>query len=159
MNKKNCMAAITGLFLCGCSTMGYVVLRDVPKNPSFTVFPAAPLLVGPADAVMGALIANGVKVVERPAILTEAYHSFILEANTSPSGKSAYSVGELTNADYIVIVYPNFIKVVRRETKEVLFAGKFATTNPAQHVKQFLPALFGKDFLKKQRSDSPRNPY
>jgi hypothetical protein len=138
--------------------MGYVVLRDVPKNPSFTVFPASPLLVGPADAVMGALIANSVKVVERPALLTEAYRDFILETNAASPGKSVYTVGELTNADYIVVVYVNFIKVVKRETKEVLFSGRFSTTDPAQHVKQFLPALFGKDFLKKQKSGLP-NPY
>lgn len=122
--KKTILMAAAGAFLCGCAQLKYVVLRDVPQNPTFTVFPATQADLAFADLVMGAVIANGKKVVERPAVFTEAYGAFITGVGVSGSdGKSVALINDLTTADYMIIAYNgNLLKVIRRKTREVLFS-------------------------------------
>ena len=146
--KKTILIATVGMFLCGCAQLNYVVLRDVPQNPTFTVFPATLADLAFADLVIGAVIANGKKVVERPAVLTEAYGAFIVGVGVSGAdGKRVALIDDLTTADYVIIAYNGgFLKVVRRKTREVLFSDNVSvnkTTPLNKAVGQMLQPLLG----------------
>lgn len=147
MNKV--ILAVSMALLAGCAQVKYVVMRDVPQNPSFTVFPATPADLPFSDLVMGSIIANGYKVVERPAVFTDAY--WVNSGASGHNGESAAKLSQaenLTSADYVVIVYSgNLVKIVHRKTREVLFSDMLvASRNKPLNVsiRELLQGLLGK---------------
>ena len=69
MNAKALIIVLLSVSLTGCVSHQVVVLRNVPKSPSFVVIPANGYLkeVRFANEIEGAIISAGVKVVARPA--------------------------------------------------------------------------------------------
>ena len=143
------MIAAIVLLQVGCSAQ-YVVLRQVPESPTFTVIPGSvsKTNVDFANSVTTVLISCGVRVLERPAMLsgyTESRSSGSGSAigstasgglsviGGSGNGKeeiSAQSVDvvdlyDRTAADFVVVAFASasYLKIVRRDSKEVLFSG------------------------------------
>lgn len=134
------------LFLFGCSTKTvFVVLRDVPENPSFVVIPASDYLyqIELANMIEAFLISSGVKVVTRPAIkeVQATKQASQVDAQSSqPVGAQAtlterYVAFEDTNADFIVETYADNrqVKIIRKATKEIL--ATFELTKPQTQKK------------------------
>ena len=126
------------LFVClvvaGCApkTELFVVLRDVPQDPSFTVIPANDYLyqIEFANKVEEYIISAGVKVVSRPALKeVEAKKEVGQEEAKSGEAKGAhgtltekYIAFDETNADYIISTYADSrqIKIIKKTSKEIL---------------------------------------
>ena len=119
--------------LVGCAPQTFfVVLRDVPDNPSFVVIPANDYLyqVEFANRIESYLISSGVKVVTRPSTkeVQATKQAAQVEGQSSQAAGSQatltekYMAFEDTNADYIVQTYADSkqIKVIRKTTKEIL---------------------------------------
>lgn len=137
--------------LVSCTvTTQYVVLTDVPANPSITVIPAsmARADVWAANLVMQALVGCHITVVERPVMFKERSD---YEGNGSAGGigtaggqvtvvaGSGHQKGEVattvdptslieqTKADYVLIVQAQggraWAKLLKRETTHIIFAG------------------------------------
>jgi hypothetical protein len=71
MLKKSTLLIIVLLVMCGCNAATrYVIIRDVPDNPSFVVlsFNDYQLQIACADYAESALIASGVRVLRRPNV-------------------------------------------------------------------------------------------
>lgn len=129
----------------GCATTQFIVLRDVPVYPVFTVIPAS---IDKRDIVFAneitrALIVNSVKVIERPVMITQTTKANIKQTGWNPEtgllgvmtesgvkGESVSQTGDIvelyskTTADYICVGQaPCHLKIIKRETKEILFVG------------------------------------
>ncbi|MFA5779655.1 MAG: hypothetical protein WC947_05930 [Elusimicrobiota bacterium] len=141
---KKFLLFIFAVLLFGCATTRFIVLRDVPKNPVVTVIPATmdkkDLEV--ADEVTQALIENRVKVIERPAMITQTTKANVKQTGWNPDtgvlgavtgsgvkGESVSQIGDIvevyskTTADYIFVAqYPNRLKIVKRDSNEILFS-------------------------------------
>ena len=129
--KKLCIFLI--LILTSCGTKEYIVLRDVPENPTFTVIPADNYLseVAFANRIERYLISAGVKVVQRPGMKhiqteqSEAERQSKSDSSTEAAGKvltETYFMREPTAADYIVLTYRHSlqIRIIKNKTQEVL---------------------------------------
>lgn len=127
------------LILISCATTEYVVLRDVPSNPSFQVVPTYldPNEITYANNIERALIGSGVKVFLRPA------HKEVTTEKVLPEDKSRrepyetrkieYTFEyETLSADYLVQTYfsPKQIKISKVSTQELLSV--FTVSNPSQ---------------------------
>ena len=138
------------LVCLGCgSSLRYVVLSDVPENPTVTVIPAS-TSDKDAEAALHTtelLVACGIHVVERPALVRQRSN---YEGRTSGGGVGVTSTGQLailggggaqqgeltisvdpvalieeTDAAYVIFVKPGlWLKVVRRSDKQILYVGK-----------------------------------
>ena len=122
------------LILTSCSTREFVVLRDVPENPSFTVIPAyyAYSEIRFANKVEKCLIGARVKVISHPG--TKEIQTEEGKAKGKPTSEPAleaagkvivekYHQRESTDADYIVETYAisRQIKIIRNnQTQEIL---------------------------------------
>lgn len=122
--------------LASCGTTQYVVLRNVPKSPSFVVIPANNYLnqVRYANEIERALIIAGVKVVARPATKEVMTEKEVHEAEgIQESGAQAiraadakvterYFAFDDITADYIVQTFasPEQVKITKRESMEIL---------------------------------------
>ncbi len=113
----------------GCGpNMQFVVLRDVPENPSFVVVPPNSYLheVTYANKIEQILISSGVKVVMKPSIkeVTTEESAQQTEDRTASgtSIKERYFAFDEINADYIVQTYASSkqVKISRSDTREVL---------------------------------------
>ena len=116
--------------LIGCApTIQFVVLRDVPENPSFVVLPANDRLseAGYANRIERALIASGVKVVRRPALKEIKTVQPVGQARnarlpkTTVTSESSYELADI-HVDYIVQTYRTSrqVKISKKETGEIL---------------------------------------
>ena len=117
------------LFLLGCGpNMQFVVLRDVPENPSFVVVPPNSYLheVTYANKIERILISSGVKVVMRPSVKEVTTEESARQGEdgiaSGTSIKERYFAFDEINADYIVQTYASSkqVKISRSDTKEVL---------------------------------------
>jgi hypothetical protein len=142
-------AALVAALASGCATR-YVVLSHVPENPTFTVIPGSVSKANMefANTVTATLVSCGVRVVERPAILSgyaESHGSISgigavegtggagalgivggsgKQETTTQSG-DVVDLYQQTSADYVIVAFAadSWLKVVRRESKEILFGG------------------------------------
>ena len=138
------MIVFLSVSLTGCGTTQYVVLRNVPKSPSFVVIPANNYLnqVRYANEIERALISAGVKVVARPATKEVMTEKEVMERRASishgaegiqESGAQAiraadakvterYFAFDDITADYIVQTFasPEQVKITKRESMEIL---------------------------------------
>lgn len=124
------------LILTGCYTIHqttFIVQRDVPQNPTFTVIPANYTFseVTFAQTIEGCLIGAGVKVVQRPA--TKSVQTEEVKTKNKPTPEPAlegkgiavtesFWAYEPTDADYYIQTYSvsRQMKIVKTETQEVL---------------------------------------
>jgi len=117
----------------GCSQKPiYIVQRDVPSNPSFTVLPANELLyqVHFANRIEEFLIGSGVKVNRRPASKYVETKQNVEKVNLTPVDAAkgsilvteAYRTLEEFSTDFLVETYADSkqIKFTNRKTNEVL---------------------------------------
>lgn len=149
MRLTSIFLAAAALGLAGCTTaVQYVVLTDVPSEPSVTVLPASSsgqdLLA--ADALAEDLVSCGVRVLERPPLIRERSD---YEGKASGTGVGLTSSGKLavlggggkqegqltisvdpvalieeTKADYVIFARPGpWLKVVKRADGQVLHVG------------------------------------
>lgn len=134
------MIIISILLLTGCTRMIYLVRRNVPENPSASVFPANYFMpfvfserpdaeIEYANIIESAVIGAGVKVIGRPGIKTTK------TTKQAAKGKKENEVAvigmtmeeyyrEYTGAkpDYIIYTYQKEerIRILKRETGEIL---------------------------------------
>ena len=125
------------LSACGAARLKYVVYRDVPQHPAFTVIPAS---YSAADdrfrvAVESSLLTMGLSVVEAPLIKTAEVQA---ESNAVRArremqlheSEQAVSVDNLvatsmvydqTKADYVILVNSEtaVLKIIRQSTREI----------------------------------------
>lgn len=138
------------VILVGCATR-YIMVHEVPQSPTFVVIPVGlsekdVLFV---NLVSEALIANGVRVIERPVMLQKYLES---EKSGEASGvlwtpgtglgiagggqKGSEKIQELTDpikmlevtsADYVFYTQGkgSWVKIIQRATKQVVFVGQF----------------------------------
>lgn len=141
--RSNILCFIIGVSLSGCATTAYLVRRDVPENPSVSVFPANYFTsfiysirpdaeIEYANEIEFAVIEAGVKVIERPGIKKIKTTK---EAAKGRGGEeleiAAMSIEEHyaettgPKPDYIILTYllENRIRILKRETGEVLYSG------------------------------------
>ena len=130
------MIVLLSVGLTSCGTTQYVVLRNVPKSPSFVVIPANNYSyeVRFANEIESAIISAGVKVVTRPAIkevMTEkAVHGAEgIQGSGAQAIRAAdakvterYFAFDDISADYIVQTFanPEQVKFTKRESMEIL---------------------------------------
>ena len=155
----------------GCATR-YVVLSDVPPNPSFTVIPGSVSKGNMefANTVTEALVSCGVRVVERPAMVSgyaESRGSGVglgVAGGAASGGARAGGVGlvagsgkeevatqaidvvdlyEQSSADYLVVAFSTntWVKIVRRESKDILFGGSIAAAAGASYSAELAKIL------------------
>ena len=133
---KALMIVLLSVSLTGCGTTQYVVLRNVPKSPSFVVIPANNYSyeVRFANEIESAIISAGTSVVTRPNIkevVTEkAVHGAegirgsdaqAIRAADAKVTERYFAFDDVT-ADYIVQTFtnPEQVKFTKRESKEIL---------------------------------------
>ena len=113
----------------GCGkTTEFVVLRNVPDNPSFVVIPANSYMneVTYANNIERAFIGSGAKVVLRPSTRDVTTESIIPnkdgESNYSTRVIEDYVRFDEIDADYLVQTYytTRQVKVSKMDTREVL---------------------------------------
>lgn len=142
------VALPAALLLTACQPR-FVVLRDVPESPQFTVIPETTTgaNIAFANQVSGALVACRMKVIERPSMMsgfsdtkgkqsgsavgTADFSSLAFGSASSSTRSQTYSqntdVVDLysqTAADYIMVVNADntWVKMIKRETKEIIFS-------------------------------------
>lgn len=141
-------------FLFGCSTQTeFIVLRDIPINPSFVVLPANDYLyqVEFANTIQSYLLASRVKVVARPAtkIVEATKQAGQIDANQSQVAGGTQSLTERywqledTDADYIVYTYADtrHVTIVRKSSKEVLASFALTKSGYQEEVEVFRAAI------------------
>ena len=129
--KKLCIFLL--LILTSCGSKEYIVLRDVPENPSFTVIPADNYLseVTFANRIERYLISAGVKVIQRPGMKhiqaeqSKAESQSTSDRSAESAGKvltETYFMREPSTADYIVLTYRHSlqVRIIKNKTQEVL---------------------------------------
>ena len=137
----------------------FIVLRDVPNNPSFTVIPVNDYLyqIEFATKIEEYLIQAGVKVVRHPASkavetkkqLTQPESNVKQGAVAEATMTERYYSLEDTDADYVVETYADSkqVKIVRKASREIISAfalqsaAKGATTTDADVIHQALHSL------------------
>ncbi len=119
------------LTMSGCGRTHFVVLRNVPRSPSFVVIPANNYIseVAYANRIEQAIISSGVKVISRPSaaptkeVTTEKVLGKV-EGSQAAATKLTERYFEFENltADYIVQTYATAqqVKITKRETQEVM---------------------------------------
>jgi len=131
------------LLLAGCGTNTvFVVQRDVPASPVFTVVPANDYMnqIDFANIVESYLLSAGAKVVQRPAwkeVKAEkqaaglAAPSGIQVQGAQASMTEWFAAFDSTNADYFVLTFADtrYIRIMQRSTKEIL--ASFELKKPA----------------------------
>ncbi|MCK4359671.1 MAG: hypothetical protein KAW92_13215 [Candidatus Cloacimonetes bacterium] len=133
------------LFVFGCGPTSFVVLRDVPLNPSMVVVPVNPLAyqVEFANDIEEIIIGSGVRVLQRPTTkeITVTKEAEKVDIQMLQSGKAEmsmverfYAFDEIT-ADYIVITnsYSNQVRIIKNDTQEVL--ASFKTSREPANLK------------------------
>jgi len=157
IQRKLLSSVWTAVLLAGCAIPQYVVLTDVPPEPSITVIPASGSCEDAAavDLVTGWAVASGVRTLARPVMMkTQADYSGTGSASgmASVGGQLGVAIGgsssraglttsvdamsllDSTSADYVIYVRsvrggPN-VTLVRKASRQVLFAGNIpARTN------------------------------
>ena len=131
------LLSVGGAAFLGCSTKyEFVVLRDVPKAPSFVVIPPNRYMYETvfANKVEEIIMGLGVKVVRRPATkaVTETVEKGVAGlkaedgklmqgAGSHQLVESYFAYADL-NADYIVHTYSSSeqVRIIKRETGEIL---------------------------------------
>lgn len=124
------------LILTGCYTYTqttFVVQRNVPQNPTFTVYPANHSFseVTFANAIESYLIGSGVKVVQRPALKSVQTEEIkTKDKRTSEPAIEGKGIAvtktfwayEPTDADYYIETnsISGQMRVVKTQTQEVL---------------------------------------
>ena len=129
--KKLCIFLL--LILTSCASKEFIILRDVPKNPTFTVIPASYAYseVTFANRIEKYLISAGVKVIQHPGIKhiqteqAQGKSKATSELVSETAGKAlieTYRMRESTDADYIVETFhiSGQIKISKNETQEIL---------------------------------------
>ena len=133
---KRLIIVLLSVSLAGCGKQ-FVVLRNVPKSPSFVVIPGSMYSnqVSFANEIERAIISAGVKVVARPAtkeVITEKALSGA--EGIQDSGAQAiraadakiterYFAFDAVTADYIVESFANpkqQVKITKRNSNEIL---------------------------------------
>lgn len=158
---KKILLIIPLLFLA-CTTK-YILVHGVPKSPTFTVIPMSfkEADISFANAITEALIANGIRVVERPVMLSKNIQSEKSEglggiiwtpgAGLGVGGGSSkgnedikefidpVQIIDVTDADYIVFVQDrnSWVKIVQRSTKQVVFVGTISTSTDESLIDTF----------------------
>jgi hypothetical protein len=153
MIPRLALAAALSALLTACTVKEkYIVLSEVPSNPTVTVIPSSGAKedVADADVVMGLLVDCGVRTVLRPVMLkekTEYSDAGSASGIGVSGGKIAVAVGDAaskgglatsvdevsllkeTNADYVFYVRHRpggpHVVLVKREDGQVLHAGHF----------------------------------
>jgi len=152
MLRRSAFAVAAVLLVTGCVAhrIRYVALVDVPESPTMTVIPmsTSPADVNASDLITEVLIANGVRVLERPAFIREqtryegqgaggvvgggpgGFFGVSGKADHQAEMTASRDVVTLideTKADYVVFVkaaaHAPWAKLIRRESGQVLFAG------------------------------------
>ena len=146
--KKIYLLLIVGilLFVFGCGTTSFVVLRNVPLSPSMVVVPVNPLAyqVEFANDIEEIIIGSGVSVLQRPTTkeITVTKEAEKVEIQMLKGGKAEmsmverfYAFNEIT-ADYIVITnsYSNQVRIIKNDTQEVL--ASFKTSREPEILKK-----------------------
>lgn len=132
---KNILLISAALFLSGCEVeTAFVVIRNVPTNPSFVVVPANDYLyqVEFANQVESYIISSGVSVVHfRPSVkeieVTKQAGQVSAQSTQAAGGQVTLTERYLaaieeTSADYIVFTYADSrqLRIIKRMNKEVL---------------------------------------
>ncbi len=146
------LAACLILTMASCvSSVQYVVVSNVPESATFTVIPASTSAEDndAANSVTGELVALGIRVLERPALVRQRTEfsgkstgsgiGITLDGNLAVGGNSGAQAGDVTTsvdpvaliqdtkADYVVFVRPGpWLRIVRRADSQILFAGNLA---------------------------------
>jgi hypothetical protein len=151
MIVRSTKALALAMLVAGCTaTVQYVVLSDVPPEPSITVIPSSGAREDAvaADMVTGWTVGAGVRTLARPVMLkTQADYSGSSAAggvaavggqlgvalgNSNSQGGMTTSVDAMslldsTQADYVIYVRAKgagpYATLVKRASKQVLFAG------------------------------------
>lgn len=155
MKRTMLSALLLGVLLAACSVKEkYVVLSDVPPNPTVTVIPSTGSKedVADADVVIGLLVDCGVKTVLRPVMVKERTEYdgtgsssgiaasggriAVALGDASSKGGQTTSVDEVsllkeTTADYVFYVRhtrqgPQVV-LVKRESGQILHVGQIGT--------------------------------
>ncbi|MBS4014826.1 MAG: hypothetical protein KGZ86_00070 [Candidatus Latescibacteria bacterium] len=152
---KNVLFIITILLLIGCTTK-FVMIHGVPKSPTFVIIPNnfSEADLSFANLITEALIANGIRVLERPVMLSRSIESeksadaggLLWSPGTGLGIASGGSKGnekirefsdpievlQLADADYVIYVQEkgNWVKMIHRATKQVIFVGSMRTNEP-----------------------------
>ncbi|MDP2359420.1 MAG: hypothetical protein Q8O14_01520 [bacterium] len=136
------------------------MLRDVPDHPTFVVIPGS--VSGEnfefANKVTEVLVSCGVKIIDRPAMLSNFTEStgtgsgMTLGSVSASGGQSAQVLGfgsassrgetatqtvdvvdlyNQTQADYIVVVFSrgSWVKIVQKDTNQVVYGGSLTMIN------------------------------
>jgi len=153
------MKISTVLIIClvlGCAKIThFVVLRDAPLNPIFTVIPYNNFYeqVNYANKIEESLIELGVKIVTRPTVKeiikrqkTEAGQKVVDVNELLMSGKTAeaiviesyFSYDEF-NADYIIFsdVLSKRVKIIKKDTREILATFKIEVGTTSTEIKEY----------------------
>ena len=134
---KRLIIVFLSVSLVGCGKTQYVVLRNVPKSPSFVVIPANSYSneVKFANEIESTIISAGVKVVARPAtkeVMTEKeiHGAEGIQESGAQAIRAAdakvterYLAFDEITADYIVqtFAYPEQqVKFTKKESMEIL---------------------------------------
>ncbi|MFC1799450.1 hypothetical protein ACFL2Z_00855 [Candidatus Eisenbacteria bacterium] len=129
--------AVLGIGCAGTSTpRGYVIMRDVPENPTFMVLPAGEDVeeIKIANKVEEALISAGVSVISRPAVKSVVSERNVGASETQTSSeasesaaagvtlKETYWAYDEIDVDYIIHTDRRVgqAKIEKRETREIL---------------------------------------
>ncbi len=142
-------AGLLAALLSGCATR-YVVLAHVPESPAFTVIPGSVSKSNMefANTVTATLVSCGVRVVERPAMLSgyaESQGSVSgvgtvggigsgstigvvggsVKQETAAQSDDVVDLYQQTSADYVIVAFAanSWLKIVHRESKQILFGG------------------------------------
>jgi len=124
---------ILALIISSCAnTTSFVVLRDVPNNPSLTVLPANDYLseVVFATNIESYIIQSGIRVLQRPGskevqttkTVSQAGGQTNLAAESGATLTERYYSLDESKADYLIYTYASSrqIKIVKKETSEIL---------------------------------------
>lgn len=119
------------LVLMSCARHSYIVYRDVPESPTFTVLPTSQSTFELAFTVMieQAIMSNGVRVKQRPEIkrseiidsVDSRYESMSQKHEGITESFEAYQVPD-DYADYFVFTNrtTHRVKIIKSKTREVL---------------------------------------
>ncbi|HTW92702.1 MAG TPA: hypothetical protein VMH22_13490 [bacterium] len=147
-----CAALTVSLLLvvsgCVSTAVRFVVVTDVPPSPSFTVVPGStsPDDAASADAITEDLVALGVRVLARPALVKQRTEysgqssgtgvGVTLSGNLAVGGTGGEQSGNVitsvdpialiqeTQADYVVFTKTGpWLDIVKRKDGQIVFAG------------------------------------
>ena len=132
------IGSVVVVSICGCAATphGYIILRDVPDHPSFTVLPPSDEVeeIKCANRFEKYLIRAGLAVISRPAIKSVVMERQMeaAESQATPSASETAAVGATIKesywaysemqVDYLVHTDRRVgqVKIEKRETREIL---------------------------------------